>query len=298
MNDTTKAVLFALTTFLCFSIGDAITKLVLEKYHPIQVQMWLVLWAVIWLIPAAPLLGGYKTIIKMPRPLLSIARGIVQAAQMLCIVYALSMVTLTTFYSVIFTAPLLSTIAAMVLFKEPLTKTKAGCLAVGFLGVLIIAQPGTDINPTGVILVLISAVFFSFLSLSAKFFDTSSPRLPLVFYPFLTTFLAFFVLSDFEIEILAWQELALMGFAGFLSVIGLTSMTYAFKLADAGVVAPYHYSQLIWGALLGYFLFGDIPGAAVLAGAALIIGAGLYLFAAENGKLDKIKSYLMRERVR
>lgn len=260
--------------------------------------MWLVLWALIWLIPTAPLFGGYKTIINMPRPILSIARGFGQAVQMLCIAYALSMVSLTTFYSVIFTAPLISTLAALILFKEPLTKTKIGCLSVGFLGVLVIVQPGTDINLTGVLLVLISAVFFSFISLSGKYFDTSSPRLPLVFYPFLITFLTFFLLSGFEIRLLPWPELALLCVGGFMSVTGLTCMTYAFRLADAGVVAPYHYSQMIWGALFGYLLFGDVPGPAVLIGAALIIGAGLYLFAAENGKLDKLKKYITRERVR
>jgi drug/metabolite transporter (DMT)-like permease len=54
------------------------------------------------------------------------------------------------------------------------------------------------------------------------------------------------------------------------------------KLAPASVVVPYQYSMIIWAVIFGYFVFGDVPSIATLAGAAIIIGAGLYIFLRER----------------
>ena len=58
--------------------------------------------------------------------------------------------------------------------------------------------------------------------------------------------------------------------------------------ASASVVAPYHYTQIVWGALLGYYLFGEVPDDRTILGAALIIAAGLYLLLSETRRKPKM----------
>jgi S-adenosylmethionine uptake transporter len=63
-----------------------------------------------------------------------------------------------------------------------------------------------------------------------------------------------------------------------LSIVALACVNYALKLAPASVVAPYQYTFILWAVALGYLMFGDVPDVFMLAGAAVIIAAGLYIF--------------------
>jgi drug/metabolite transporter (DMT)-like permease len=65
---------------------------------------------------------------------------------------------------------------------------------------------------------------------------------------------------------------------GILSVVALACVNRALKLAPAGVVVPYQYTTIIWAIVLGYAVFGDVPDLFMLAGAAVIIAAGLHIF--------------------
>src|SRR5690606_30056073 len=79
------------------------------------------------------------------------------------------------------------------------------------------------------------------------------------------------------------QEFALFAFLGVTGSIGLLAISYAFQTApSASSIAPYHYTQIIWGAILGYLLFGDVPDSRMMTGAAAIIISGLYLVYGET----------------
>ena len=84
---------------------------------------------------------------------------------------------------------------------------------------------------------------------------------------------------------LTLSQWGLFFLTGFVNSIGLLCLSYAFQEAPAAsVIAPYHYTQIIWGALLGYYLFSDVPDYRTMIGAALLIGAGLYLIRHEMRK--------------
>jgi drug/metabolite transporter (DMT)-like permease len=77
-------------------------------------------------------------------------------------------------------------------------------------------------------------------------------------------------------------SLGLFAAAGCISVAALLCMNRSLKLAPASVVVPYQYSMIIWAVMFGYFVFGDVPSLATIAGAAVIIGAGIYIFLREQ----------------
>jgi drug/metabolite transporter (DMT)-like permease len=87
-------------------------------------------------------------------------------------------------------------------------------------------------------------------------------------------------------------SLGLFAAAGCISVAALFCVNRSLKLAPASVVVPYQYSMIIWAVMFGYAVFGDVPSMATIAGAAIIIGAGLYIFLRERdlGRKESVVS--------
>jgi len=77
-------------------------------------------------------------------------------------------------------------------------------------------------------------------------------------------------------------SLVLFAVAGCISVGALLCVNRSLKLAPASVVVPYQYSMIIWAVMFGYCVFGDVPEVATILGAAIIIGAGIYIFMRER----------------
>lgn len=77
-------------------------------------------------------------------------------------------------------------------------------------------------------------------------------------------------------------DLGLLALLGVLSMIGHVAVNRAFKLADAATVVPYQYTLLFFVAVLGWLVFGDVPRPALVLGAAIIVGAGVYIFLRER----------------
>ena len=85
-------------------------------------------------------------------------------------------------------------------------------------------------------------------------------------------------------------DLGLLALLGVLSMLGHVCVNRAFKLADAGTVMPYQYTLLFFAAVLGYLAFGDVPRPALILGAAIIVGAGVYIFLRERAVARRERS--------
>jgi drug/metabolite transporter (DMT)-like permease len=79
-----------------------------------------------------------------------------------------------------------------------------------------------------------------------------------------------------------WTDGALMGFLGVVAVLAILSINRSLVLAPASVVVPYQYTMIIWAVIFGYFFFANVPTMQILLGAAIIIGAGLFIFFREQ----------------
>jgi drug/metabolite transporter (DMT)-like permease len=106
---------------------------------------------------------------------------------------------------------------------------------------------------------------------------------------FAGTFLLGAAMSPFGWVTPSWSSLALFAAAGCISVSALLCVNRSLKLAAASVVVPYQYSMIVWAVIFGLVVFGDVPQTATLVGAAIIIGAGLYIFLRER-KLGRAES--------
>jgi drug/metabolite transporter (DMT)-like permease len=79
-----------------------------------------------------------------------------------------------------------------------------------------------------------------------------------------------------------WQQATLLICAGFVGGVGQILLTESYRYAEVSTIAPFEYTSIIWGTIFGYYLFGDVPGGTLLFGAAIVIGAGIFILFRET----------------
>jgi drug/metabolite transporter (DMT)-like permease len=169
----------------------------------------------------------------------------------------------------------------------PLLKESVGwrrwlAVLAGFGGVLIVLRPGfVAVNLTA-IAVLVSAACYALNAISVRILGRTDSTAAMSFW-----FVTMVAIGAGLLALPDWQPLRPAD-AGWLIAMGVTGalgqvfITEAFKCAPVSVIAPFEYSTLFWGVLLDLVLWGVLPGAAVFAGAAVIVGSGLYLIHRER----------------
>jgi drug/metabolite transporter (DMT)-like permease len=182
-------------------------------------------------------------------------------------------------YAIGFAAPLVMTLLAWPMLGERLRWRRMASTAVGFLGVLVIVRPGGDLFvPEAAALLATTVVLAASRILTRTLSRTESAEritfwLMAAHIPGGFVTLLMFPLPD------AWPTLAVLAgcvIMGASNGVAHWLMAQAFARAPVGVLAPYEYSMLIWGTLLGFLIFADIPAWSTLGGAAIVVAAGLY----------------------
>lgn len=284
MKNNTAAILLSIFGFFLFSIGDIARKYLLQDYTPIEIQSWATIYSVITMLIFSPLLGGVKSLKTITKPHIHIFKAICINAVMLCAIFGIQRLQLDLFYALVFTIPFITSIMAAIFYKEPLTLKKTALIALGFVGVLIIARPSSDADFVGVIICLTLAVFFALNSVLNKNFSPTEPKFPMGFIPYCLCALTFFILAKGQLAAMPLDSMLICAMAGCVSVLAMVVHIYAFQKAAANVIAPYQYTQLVWGVLFGYLLFHHVPDFWNAVGGGIIVLSGLLLFLSEQKK--------------
>ena len=177
-----------------------------------------------------------------------------------------------------FTVPIFATILGALVLREVTGIHRWSAVVIGFVGVLIVAQPGSGHIPLlGAATGLAAAFLSASVSILIRRMGSSEPPATIVFYfsvlsmiPLVPAFLWTMGAHDAT----TWAMLVGVGLVG---AVGQLTMTTALSLAPVSVVVPMDYSGLIWATLYGWLLFGVLPGAMTWVGAPLIVASGLYI---------------------
>ena len=278
----TLAALCALTSFTGWTMSDALLKLVRQENIP-QGQIMIISalsgMAVIFLFC---LLRGNLRRLQPHKWRGLIALGCCQWLAFVCWLAALPRLPLTNMYVVAFLTPMVvACLAALFLHEHPGWK-RGTAIAVGFAGVV------TAVNPLG--LMQREGAWIPYAIVFASMLGTATQMLMLravgrkessecmSFYPRVAIALAGigYCATTGVVAMKAWVFLALCA-SGALGGIGWVLMAKAYKNAPAAAVAPFHYSQMITGALLGYFIWSDVPSPYLICGTLVIVASGVYL---------------------
>ena len=202
--------------------------------------------------------------------------------------WALQYLQLAITSSIFFIVPILTALIAAPMLGEKIDRGRWAAILAGFVGVLVIVRPGTaDFHPA-MLLAITNAVLYAGFNLMTRHLAAYDSPETIQYLPALgaSILLAPFALAAWESP-QGWLQWSLACLMGVLGGLGHYLLALAHRYAPATVIAPFLYQQVLYMALFGYLVFGDVPAPAVGLGAVIVIGSGLYLFARERRKLAR-----------
>src|ERR1700755_529829 len=270
--------LMLLSVFM-FSFGDALGKFIVATYAVGQL-LWLRACAA--LIVLSPAIWRHRAeFARMERPWLQLVRVILStmevAAFFLATVY-LPLADVVTYY---LACPIFVTARSAIVLRERVGWRRWTAILIGFAGVLIALRPSAQTVSWPAMIALGGSLSFSILMLITRSLR-ATPDIVMATSQFVGTFLLGALMSPFGWVTPSAGALVMFPAAGVISISALLCVNRSLKLAPASVVVPYQYSMIVWAVAFGYVVFGDVPEPATIVGAAIIIGAGLYIFLREQ----------------
>jgi len=215
------------------------------------------------------------------RPRDHLARGLSQSISQLCLLLAFSLMPLAGAVAINFSAPLFAALVSIIWLKEPAGFVRGAALVIGFVGVLIVTNPGTNSLTLGALFALTNAVMYGTVTVAVRGMTRTESANTLVIWQLAV--LAFF--HSFLL-LFGWRspsaiDAAMLFGTGFTNAIGQWFWTKALHLAPAPAVTPFYYLMLVWALMFGFFIWGDLPSASLLVGSAIVVMTGLFLFLRE-----------------
>jgi S-adenosylmethionine uptake transporter len=196
--------------------------------------------------------------------------------------YAFSNLPLAEVYAILFAAPMLITVLSIPILGERVGLHRWGAVIVGLIGVLIVLRPGASEMSLGHVAALVASVGSSLVAVIIRKIGRDERSAVLLLYPMMANVLVMGSILPFVYVPVAGVHFAMFAAMSALGFVGGLLIIAAYKSADAAIVAPMQYSQLLWAAVFGYAFFAEFPDLWTWVGAAVIIASGLYIVLRES----------------
>ena len=270
-----QAALFMLLAALLFSGVAGTVRYVTEEMHPFQAAFLRSFFGLLFLLPIIARAG--RASFSIGRPGLHLLRGASSAAGTIMWFWALAILPIGEAVALNFTAPLFTTILAVIVLHEVVRARRWTATLVGFAGVLIVLRPGAEAISPGALLAIGSAVTIGVNMMLVRILSRTdtTPAIVASFSFFLTIF-------TFIPALFVWQNppteyLLAMVFAGFCGTMAHLAFTRALSLGDASAVAPLDFLRLPFAAIVGFMFFNEVPDIWTAVGALVIAGSAAYI---------------------
>ena len=189
-----------------------------------------------------------------------------------------------------FVAPLFVTALSIIFLSEKVGLRRWIATAVGLIGVLIILRPGTGAFHPAAFFPLVSALAWACTLIITRMMSGTERAITVMAYSSIVGLCILSALVPFVWVTPTWHDIAFGILIGIASTAGQWIVVLAFRYADASVLAPFSYTQLLWVSVLGYFIFGEVPDAYTITGAAFIVASGLYTAHRERVRQSQLLS--------
>ena len=211
-------------------------------------------------------------------------RGGIQASAQSFLLLAFITMPLASAMAINFSSPLFATLLSAILLREKVGLARGVVLIVGFCGVLIITTPRAGTFQAGALFALANAVLYGSIATAVRGLSTTESAETLVMYQMVFLTLFFTPLLAFGFTMPTPFDAGIMVMTGLTNAIGQYWWTRAISLAPTSAVTPFYYFSLVWSMILGFLLWGDLPGVALLTGSAIVVGSGLFLLWRETAR--------------
>jgi drug/metabolite transporter (DMT)-like permease len=262
-----------------FAVNDAMGKWLVATYSVGQVLLIRSLAALVLLVPF--IWRDRATFGQAPRWGMQALRAVLATVEVGCFYWAVSYLPLADVMAYYLAGPIFVTAIAGAFLGEAIGWRRWSAVAVGFLGVIVCLRPGSAALSWPALIALAGSLTFSLSMIATRTLRGTSDTV-LVTSQTVAALVFGAVLSPASWVTPSTRDLVLLALLGMVAMVAHVCVNRSLKLAPASTVVPYQYTTIVWAVLFGYLVFGDVPDGFMVAGAAIIIGAGLFIFLRER----------------
>ena len=270
-------ILFICGAGILFPVMNGFAKFLGSDYNSIQVSWARAFGHIVFML--ATFVPRYGLgMLRTHRPFFQIGRSALLSLSNLSFFFAIVYIPIAEAACISLTAPLVVALLAWPLLGERTTAGRLIALGIGFVGVIVVIRPGTELFHWATLGVVVSASCYALYQIMTRMIATvDTPETSAIYSSIFGSFGLLFVMPFVWKTPETLRDIALFCSLGVLGAMGHYFVARALQLAPANVVTPFQYFQLIGSVVVGYFFFGNFPDVLTWVGAAIIVGAGLYI---------------------
>ena len=281
-------VLYGIASVACFAMMDASVKW-LDMFPVGQVLFSRFFFGLIPILMLVPR-GEFKTFYKTSRPKLHAFRAITGTLAIIALFIALREIPLADVVSLTFGGPIFVTLGSIFFLSEKVGIRRWLAVLIGFFGMLLIVKPAYEELNIYYIFPIIFCIFFACVALSIRSLSSTEPNYRIALYFSLLSMIVGLLTLPFGWVMPNKFEFFLLIFTGLVGSVANILLTVSLRYAEASLVTPTKYLNLVFAILLGYFIWSEIPKLLTLVGAGLIIISSVIIFMRESELKKKVVS--------
>ncbi|MDJ0942946.1 MAG: DMT family transporter [Kiloniellales bacterium] len=258
------------------SAMDAVVKWLSADYSTIQLMFFRSVFA---FLPLAPLVlrSGWAGALHTRRLGSHALRSVFGLSALGCFFWSLALLPLADATAITFAAPLFVTALSQPLLGEVVRARRWTAVGVGFIGVLVMVQPGVGVFQPAALLPLAAALFLALMVIQVRKLTRTESNITIVLYYTIISTLVTGLVVPFYWVTPDLADLLLLAMVGVLGGTGQLVLTAAYRRTEASILAPFDYTAMVWAVLFGFLVWGELPAQNIWLGVAVVIASGIYI---------------------
>jgi drug/metabolite transporter (DMT)-like permease len=280
-DNVPKGILYMVVATVMLAISSAISKWLVASYPVGEVMFFRSFFSLV--VCAAVILPftGFS-VFATRRPRDHLARGVSQSISQTFTVIAFSLMPLAGAIAINFSAPLFAALLSIVWLKERADAARWIALLSGFVGVLIVTNPGADSLTLGALFALGNAVMYGSVTVAVRGMTATESANTLLMWQMATLAVLHAFLLLFGFRMPTANDAMMLAMSGVANAIAQYCWTQALHLAPTTAVSPFYYFLLVWALVIGFVVWGDVPTLGLLIGSGIVVASGLFLLRHET----------------
>jgi len=268
--------LMVVTTFM-FSTMDGVSRYLAENnnvFTLVTMRYWFI--AIVMAITCLFVKDSFQKILYTKQPFTQFSRGLILSLNNCLVVYTFTLLGLVETHAIIACYPLIVAGLSVPFLGEKFGWRRWTAIFIGFVGVIIILRPTTNVISEGAIYALVGAIMFAVYLILTRYVSRIDKAITSFFWAGIggsvtMTIISFFIWEDILKEDLLWLLIMCL-----LSASSHFMMVKTLQVAEASVIQPFSYLQLVFGSIIGVTIFSESIDLMIVVGVTIVIGAGLF----------------------
>ncbi len=284
-NDTRRGIVLMVIATAIFAMQDGISRHLASEYNVwmvVTIRYWFLALFVVALAARKP--GGVRQTMRSGRPALQVIRGFLLAGQICVIVTSFTLLGLVETHAVFACYPLLVAALSGPILGETVGWRRWAAIGIGFVGILVILQPGFGVFDPAALVALLAAAMFAVYGLLTRYVARTDTPDTSFFYVGTVGVVLMTPLGLANWEVMTLPDYGWMAVLTVIGALGHWSLIKCYEAAEVSAVQPFAYLQLVWVSFIGVFVFAETLRANVILGACVVVAAGLFTLWRERMK--------------